>query len=105
MNTTATILLALGLLLLNALFVGAEFALLSSRKDRLEALRDQGVSRARTVIKASQEGSLMLASAQLGITLCSLGLGATANTANGSTTTKLSSVGRPSIQPVFSPHQ
>ncbi|MHA6799294.1 hemolysin family protein [Bounagaea algeriensis] len=75
MNTASTILLALALLLLNALFVGAEFALLSSRKDRLEALRDQGVSRARTVIRASQEGSLMLASAQLGITLCSLGLG------------------------------
>lgn len=63
------------LLLLNSLFVGAEFSLLSSRRDRLEALRDQGVVRARTVIRASQEGSLMLTSAQLGITLCSLGLG------------------------------
>ncbi|WP_019854472.1 hemolysin family protein [Actinopolyspora mortivallis] len=63
------------LLLLNALFVGAEFSLLSSRRDRLEALREQGVHRARTVIRASQEGSLMLTSAQLGITLCSLGLG------------------------------
>lgn len=63
------------LLLCNALFVGAEFSLLSSRRDRLEALREQGVARAKTVINASQEGSLMLASAQLGITLCSLGLG------------------------------
>lgn len=69
--------LALGvtLLLLNAFFVGAEFALLSSRRDRLEALLAQGVGRARTVIRASQHGSLMLTSAQLGITLCSLGLG------------------------------
>lgn len=75
MNDTFAITLAVGLLLLNALFVGAEFSLLSSRRDRLEALLDQGVSRARTVIKASQEGSLMLASSQLGITLCSLGLG------------------------------
>ncbi|MGJ7908494.1 hemolysin family protein [Actinopolyspora sp. H202] len=63
------------LLLLNALFVGAEFSLLSSRRDRLEALREQGKRRANTVIRASQEGSLMLTSAQLGITLCSLGLG------------------------------
>lgn len=75
MSEGSAILLAVVLLLLNALFVGSEFALLSSRRDRLEALLDQGVSRARTVIKASQEGSLMLASAQLGITLCSLGLG------------------------------
>lgn len=75
MTDTLAIGLGIVLLLLNALFVGAEFSLLSSRRDRLEALLDQGVSRARTVIKASQEGSLMLASAQLGITLCSLGLG------------------------------
>ncbi|MBK0868039.1 MAG: HlyC/CorC family transporter [Saccharopolyspora sp.] len=75
MSDTAAILFGILLLLLNSLFVGAEFALLSSRRDRLEALLDQGVSRARTVIKASQEGSLMLTSAQLGITLCSLGLG------------------------------
>jgi CBS domain containing-hemolysin-like protein len=67
--------LAILLLVLNSLFVGAEFALLSSRRDRLEALLGQGISRARTVIKASQEGSLMLTSAQLGITLCSLGIG------------------------------
>ncbi|GAA4840460.1 hemolysin family protein [Saccharopolyspora rosea] len=67
--------LAVLLLLCNALFVGAEFSLLSSRRDRLEALVAQGVGRARVVIRASQEGSLMLTSAQLGITLCSLGLG------------------------------
>lgn len=75
MSDTAALGLAALLLVLNALFVGAEFALLSSRRDRLEALVEQGVNRARTVIRASQEGSLMLTSAQLGITLCSLGLG------------------------------
>jgi CBS domain containing-hemolysin-like protein len=68
-------LLGLALLVLNAFFVGAEFSLLSSRRDRLEALLAQGKTRARVVIRASQEGSLMLTSAQLGITLCSLGLG------------------------------
>ncbi|GAA2350723.1 hemolysin family protein [Saccharopolyspora halophila] len=75
MSDGYAMLLGVVLLLLNALFVGAEFSLLSSRRDRLEALLAQGVSRARTVINASQEGSLMLTSAQLGITLCSLGLG------------------------------
>ena len=75
MSDGLAIFLGIALLLLNALFVGAEFSLLSSRRDRLEALLAQGIGRARIVIKASQEGSLMLTSAQLGITLCSLGLG------------------------------
>ncbi len=75
MSDTLALVLAVALLVLNALFVGAEFSLLSSRRDRLEALVEQGVGRARVVINASQEGSLMLTSAQLGITLCSLGLG------------------------------
>ncbi|RKT88578.1 Hemolysin, contains CBS domains [Saccharopolyspora antimicrobica] len=75
MSDGFAILLGVVLLLLNAFFVGAEFSLLSSRRDRLEALAAQGKGRARLVISASQQGSLMLASAQLGITLCSLGLG------------------------------
>lgn len=75
MSSATALALGFGLLLLNSLFVGAEFSLLSSRRDRLEALVDQGVHRARTVIRASQDGSLMLTSAQLGITLCSLGIG------------------------------
>ncbi|PRX45131.1 CBS domain containing-hemolysin-like protein [Prauserella shujinwangii] len=60
------------LLLANAFFVGAEFALLSSRRDRLEALLEQGKGRARIVINASRHVSQMLAGAQLGITICSL---------------------------------
>ncbi|WP_298177719.1 hemolysin family protein [Saccharomonospora sp.] len=60
------------LLLANAFFVGAEFALISSRRDRLEGLLEQGKTRAKIVINASRNVSLMLAGAQLGITLCSL---------------------------------
>ncbi|MEU6641592.1 hemolysin family protein [Saccharomonospora sp. NPDC046836] len=60
------------LLLLNAFFVGAEFSLISSRRDRLEALLEQGKGRARIVINAGRNVSLMLAGAQLGITVCSL---------------------------------
>jgi len=63
------------LLLANAFFVGAEFALISSRRDRLEALLEQGKTRARTVINASRDVSRMLAGAQLGITIASLLLG------------------------------
>ncbi|WP_440900826.1 hemolysin family protein [Actinosynnema sp.] len=59
----------------NAFFVGAEFALISARRDRLESMVERGVARAALVIKASREVSLMLAGAQLGITICSLLLG------------------------------
>lgn len=60
------------LLLANAFFVGAEFSLISSRRDRLEALLHHGRSRAQMVINASRNVSQMLAGAQLGITICSL---------------------------------
>lgn len=63
------------LLAANAFFVGAEFALISARRDRLEAMLAQGKRRAATVIAAGENLSLMLAAAQLGITICSILLG------------------------------
>src|SRR5689334_22876100 len=63
------------LLAANAFFVGAEFALISARRDRLEALAEQGKKSAVTVIRAGERLSLMLAGAQLGITICSILLG------------------------------
>jgi CBS domain containing-hemolysin-like protein len=69
------IVLTLLLLLANAFFVGAEFALISARRDRLEALVEQGKRSAVTVIRAGENLSLMLAGAQLGITVCSILLG------------------------------
>ncbi|MGH3785537.1 MAG: hemolysin family protein [Pseudonocardiaceae bacterium] len=72
----AALLGALVLLAANAFFVGAEFALITARRDRLESMAKRGVHRARTVIRAGEQLSLMLAAAQLGITICSLGLGA-----------------------------
>src|ERR1700755_1201715 len=56
----------------NAFFVGAEFALISARRDRLEALAEQGKHSAVTVIRAGENLPLMLAGAQLGITVCSI---------------------------------
>ena len=59
----------------NAFFVGAEFALISARRDRLEALAEQGKRSAATVMRAGRNLSQMLAGAQLGITICSILLG------------------------------
>jgi CBS domain containing-hemolysin-like protein len=71
----AALLVSLLLLASNAFFVGAEFALISARRDRLEAMAKSGVARARTVIRAGEKLPLMLAAAQLGITISSLVLG------------------------------
>ncbi|GAC56054.1 hypothetical protein GOHSU_02_02010 [Gordonia hirsuta DSM 44140 = NBRC 16056] len=67
--------LTIALLAANAFFVGAEFALIAARRDRLVALEESGKKRARTVIKAGEQLSLMLAGSQLGITICSILLG------------------------------
>ncbi|NNH75815.1 HlyC/CorC family transporter [Nocardia uniformis] len=75
MGDWLAVLLAVFLLLGNAFFVAAEFALISARRDRLEALSAQGKRSADTVIKAGENLSMMLAAAQLGITICSILLG------------------------------
>ncbi|PRQ12029.1 hypothetical protein C1Y63_02850 [Corynebacterium sp. 13CS0277] len=75
MGGITAIALTIVLLLVNAFFVGAEFALISSRRDRLEALIAQGKTRARTVMDATEHLSMMLAGAQFGITIASLLLG------------------------------
>ncbi len=69
------VLLTVLLLIANAFFVAAEFALISARRDRLQALAEQGKKRAVTVIRAGEHLSLMLAGSQLGITICSILLG------------------------------
>ncbi|WP_406039334.1 hemolysin family protein [Micromonospora sp. NBC_00898] len=76
-----TELLAAVLLLLgNAFFVGSEFALIASRRTVLEPLA-AGSKRARWALSAMNQIPLMIAGAQLGITICSLGLGAIAEPA------------------------
>jgi CBS domain containing-hemolysin-like protein len=67
--------LMIALLGANGFFVGAEFSLISARRDRLEALLAEGTAGAGSVIRASEHLSMMLAAAQLGITICSLALG------------------------------
>jgi CBS domain containing-hemolysin-like protein len=71
--------LSVALLALNALFVAAEFAFVSARRHRLEemAATNNRLVRiaAKSAVGGSRQLSLMLAGAQLGITLCTLGLG------------------------------
>jgi CBS domain containing-hemolysin-like protein len=69
------VILTVALLAANGFFVGAEFALISARRDRLEALAEQGKHSAVTVIRAGENLPVMLAGAQLGITVCSILLG------------------------------
>ena len=79
--TPLALVAALLLLAGNAFFVGAEFALVSARRDRMEPLAEQGNRRAAVVMAHLEHLSPMLAATQLGITLCSLGLGAVAEPA------------------------
>ena len=75
MSDATALLVALALLVGNAFFVAAEFALISARRSQIEPLAATS-KRARTTLRAMEQVSLMLAGAQLGITVCSLGLGA-----------------------------
>jgi magnesium and cobalt exporter, CNNM family len=66
------------LLLLNAFFVAAEFALVRSRRTRLEAMARAGDRLARVAARATANLPRLLSASQLGITVASLVLGALA---------------------------
>ncbi|PNE37563.1 MULTISPECIES: hemolysin family protein [Streptomyces] len=68
-------------LVVNAFFVGAEFALISVRRSQIEPYAEAGDRRAGSVLWGLQHVSALLAAAQLGITLCTLVLGAVAEPA------------------------
>ncbi|MFG3656650.1 hemolysin family protein [Streptomyces sp. NPDC047706] len=68
-------------LLTNAFFVGAEFALVSVRRSQIEPRAQAGHRRARSTLWALEHLSAMMATAQLGITVSSLVLGAVAEPA------------------------
>ncbi|MGO4679902.1 hemolysin family protein [Microbacterium sp. 2MCAF23] len=60
------------LLAFNAFFVAAEFAVISARRSQIEPLAERGSRSARTALYAMEHATLMLATSQLGITVCSL---------------------------------
>ena len=76
MSTWTALLLTLVLLAANAFFVGAEFALISARRTQIEPRAATGSRMARTTLRAMENVTIVMAGAQLGITLASLGLGA-----------------------------
>lgn len=80
---SAPVALAVTVVLLvgNAFFVAAEFAVTSARRAQLEPLAQAGDARAVTALWALAHVSRMLATAQLGVTLCSTGLGVVAEPA------------------------
>jgi CBS domain containing-hemolysin-like protein len=65
----------LALILLNGLWVAAEFAIVRVRRTRLEELAGQGVEAAREAILIVDRVSEYLAVTQIGITVASLGVG------------------------------
>ncbi len=65
----------LALVLMNGFFVAAEFALVRSRRTRLEAMVRSGDRLARIALRASSNISRVLSASQLGVTLASLALG------------------------------
>ncbi|MEJ3652589.1 hemolysin family protein [Actinomycetes bacterium KLBMP 9759] len=75
MSTTVAILVSAGLVALSAFFVAVEFALVAARRYRLEEAAATSAS-ARAAVRSAKDLSLLLAGSQLGITLCTVGLGA-----------------------------
>jgi CBS domain containing-hemolysin-like protein len=81
MSMSLALWLSLLLLVGNAFFVGAEFAAMAARRSTLEPLADAGSAAAQSCLAALERLSLLLATAQLGITVCSVGIGALAESA------------------------
>ncbi|PAZ14374.1 hypothetical protein CLM62_19360 [Streptomyces sp. SA15] len=84
-------------LLTNAFFVGAEFALVSVRRSQIEPRAQAGDRRAKMTLWALEHLSAMMATAQLGITVSSLVLGAVAEPA-------VAHLLEPAFEAVHTPH-
>ena len=75
MDTTASLIAVVLLLIANGFFVAAEFALVKARGFRIEVLANEGSSAARLTMRIQAQLEAYLAACQLGITMASLGLG------------------------------
>lgn len=75
MNIVVALWISVGLIALSAFFVAVEFALVAARRYRLEEAAASSAA-ARAALTSAKDLSLVLAGSQLGITLCTLGLGA-----------------------------
>ena len=72
---TTRLLVIVALILLNGFFVAAEFALVRSRRTRLEAMCRTGDKLARVALNATSNIARALSASQLGVTFASLALG------------------------------
>lgn len=66
------ILILLGLIILNGLFVMSEISLVSARKPRLESMAEKGDKKAESALKLSNTPETFLSAAQIGITLVAI---------------------------------
>jgi putative hemolysin len=66
------ILILLGLIIVNGLFVMSEIALVSARKARLETMAEKGDKKAESALKLSNSPETFLSAAQIGITLIAI---------------------------------
>ena len=76
MSLALLLLAVAALILLNAYFVAAEYALVTARRTRLQELANQGSRRARLVLTITADPPRFIAAMQLGVTAASLGIGA-----------------------------
>ena len=76
MSGPVALLVALLLLLGNAFFVAAEFAMISARRSQIEPRAEAGSRSAKYALKGMENIALVIGVNQLGITICSLLLGA-----------------------------
>jgi CBS domain containing-hemolysin-like protein len=76
MSNAAALVLTVLLLAGNAFFVATEFALISARRSQIEPRAQAGSRLARTTLRALGQMPHMIAGIQLGVTVCSLVLGA-----------------------------
>ena len=76
MTTSTAIIILILLLAGNAFFVASEFAMVSARRDQLEPQASEGSQSAKYALKGIENVSTALAATQLGITACSLLIGA-----------------------------
>src|SRR5579862_6795814 len=74
-DTWLMILISLLLLLGSVFFVAAEYAMVSSRKGRLDALARRGSKPAKALVKQLDDISSVVAGSQVGITMISIGVG------------------------------
>ena len=75
MGDVLVLVVTVALIALSAFFVAVEFALLAARRHRLAEAAATSRS-ARAALRSSQELTVLLAGSQLGITVCTLALGA-----------------------------